>query len=251
MLNFWQSESLPGEWADGFTGVYRRVATMPQAWVLPRSKQCFSLRFRRRTIKVKSEEVSEIVSPDTLRERRLPPGQSLTRKWPVLHAGSVPGIDLEHWSLRLDGLVEEPKSWTWDEFRSLPSVKVRADMHCVTRWSLLDNLWEGVLVSEVMKHVRLTPTARFVLVHAEQGWNTNLPLADFLADDCLFAWANSGNTLTPDHGWPLRLVVPRLYAWKSAKWVRGVEFLAEDAPGFWERNGYHHRGDPWAEERFW
>jgi DMSO/TMAO reductase YedYZ molybdopterin-dependent catalytic subunit len=193
----------------------------------------------------------DVVSPDVLRERRLPPGQYLTKKWPVLHAGSVPRVDPGAWSLRLFGLVEEPRSWTWDEFRALPSVRVRADMHCVTRWSLLENVWEGVAVSEVLRHVRVRPEARFVLVHAEQGWTTNLPLEDFRAEDCLFAWSNRGEPLSADHGAPLRLVVPRLYAWKSAKWVRGVEFLAEDQPGFWERNGYHHRGDPWAEQRFW
>ncbi len=194
---------------------------------------------------------ADIVSPDTLREQRIPPGQFQTRKWPVLHAGSVPRVDLAQWRLSLFGLVEEPRSWTWDEFRALPSSRVFADMHCVTQWSLLDNLWEGVLVRELMTHVRLKREARFVLVHAEHGFTTNLPLDDFLGDDCLFAWSHNGQPLDPDHGWPLRLVVPRLYAWKSAKWVRGVEFLDHDAPGFWEQNGYHRRGDPWTEQRYW
>lgn len=192
-----------------------------------------------------------IVSPDTLRPRRIPPGQHQTVKWPVLHAGSVPRIDLARWDFTLSGLVEQGTTWSWDEFRALPSVRVHADMHCVTHWSLLDCVWEGVAVSEVMKHVRIKPEARFVVAHAEQGWTTNLPLADFLGADCLLAWSQGGEPLTPDHGWPLRLVVPRLYAWKSAKWVRGIEFLSHDRPGFWERNGYHNHGDPWTEQRFW
>lgn len=194
---------------------------------------------------------ADIVSPDTLRSQRIPPSQVQTRKWPVLHAGSTPRVDLDRWDLKLFGLVEEPRAWSWEEFRSLPSTTVFADMHCVTHWSLLDNVWEGVLVREVMKHVALKPNARFVLVHAEHGFTTNLPLEDFLGDDCLFAWNHNGVALEPDHGWPLRLVVPRLYAWKSAKWVRGVEFLEHDRPGFWEQNGYHNHGDPWIEERYW
>lgn len=196
-------------------------------------------------------ESYDVVSSDTRRAERIPPGQVLTRKWPVLHAGSVPRVDLGRWDFTMAGLVEEPRSWTWEEFRALPSAKVYADMHCVTTWSLLDNVWEGVLVREVLTHVRLKPEAKFVLVHAEHGWTTNLPLEDFLDEDCLFAWAHNGKDLTPDHGWPLRLVVPKLYAWKSAKWVRGVQFLERNVPGFWERNGYHNHGDPWTEERYW
>ncbi len=193
---------------------------------------------------------ADVISPDTRREVRIPPGQVKTKKWPVLHAGKTPAVDLATWDLRLFGLVEAPKSFTWDEFRALPSARVFADMHCVTRWSLLDNTWEGVLVSEVMKHVKIRDDVRFVLVHAEHGFTTNLPLADFLGEDCLFAWSRNGQPLPADHGWPLRLVVPRLYAWKSAKWVRGVEFLDKDALGFWEENGYHTHGDPWIQERF-
>jgi DMSO/TMAO reductase YedYZ molybdopterin-dependent catalytic subunit len=124
-------------------------------------------------------------------------------------------------------------------------------MHCVTTWSLLDNVWEGVLVRELMRHVVIDERARYVLVHAEHGFTTNMPLADFMGEDCLFAWSHNGQALAPDHGWPLRLVVPRLYAWKSAKWVRGVELLERDRAGFWEQNGYNSHGDPWLEERFW
>lgn len=192
----------------------------------------------------------DVISGDTKRSRRIPPGQTQTKKWPVLHAGVVPRVDLKTWRFTLFGLVDQPKSWTWDEFRALPASRVLADMHCVTRWSLLDNLWEGVLVRDVVSHVHIKPEANFVLAHAEHGFTTNLPLEDFLGDDCLFAWRHGGEPLEPDHGWPLRLVVPKLYAWKSAKWVRGIEFLAADQPGFWEQNGYHDRGDPWIEERF-
>jgi DMSO/TMAO reductase YedYZ molybdopterin-dependent catalytic subunit len=192
-----------------------------------------------------------IDSPDTLRESRVPRGQFATTKWPVLHAGPTPKVDLSTWDLRLFGAVEEPRSWTWEQFQALPTAVVAADMHCVTRWSRLDNAWEGVPVRELIEHVDLKPEARFVLIHAEHGFTTNLPLDDFLGDDCLFARAHDGRPLTPEHGWPLRLVVPRLYAWKSAKWVRGVEFLDRDRPGFWEQNGYHNHGDPWTEERFW
>jgi DMSO/TMAO reductase YedYZ molybdopterin-dependent catalytic subunit len=192
---------------------------------------------------------ADVISPDTARPRRIPPGQVQTHRWPVLHAGPTPQVDLAGWDLRFFGLVEEPRAWSWDEFRALPRSTVLADMHCVTTWSRLDNAWEGVLVRAVMAHVRVKPEARFVLVHAEGGFTTNLPLADFLGEDCLFAWGHDGRPLEPDHGGPLRLVVPRLYAWKSAKWVRGVEFLADDEPGFWEQNGYHAHGDPWALNR--
>ena len=193
----------------------------------------------------------KVVSVDTLRPERVPKGQVRTTRWPVLHAGPTPMVDLATWDFRVFGAVEEPVSWTWERFRALPAVEVAADMHCVTRWSRLDNAWEGVPVAELMRHVRPKPEARFVLIHAENGYTTNLPLAEFLGEDCLFAWSHDGRALTADHGWPLRLVVPRLYAWKSAKWVRGVEFLEADRPGFWEQNGYHNHGDPWLEERFW
>jgi DMSO/TMAO reductase YedYZ molybdopterin-dependent catalytic subunit len=141
----------------------------------------------------------------------------------------------------------------YDEFRALPPVRVFADMHCVTRWSTLDNTWEGVSTREVLGKVKVHPQARFVMVHCEHGLTTNLPLDDFLGIDCLFAWGHNGADLYPDHGYPLRLVVPRLYAWKSAKWVRGLELVDKGQPGFWEsweHGGYHMRGDPWAEERF-
>ena len=194
-----------------------------------------------------------IISPDTQREQRLPPGQVLTRKWPVLHAGSVPPFDPAKWEFRISGLVESEWSCTYDEFIVLPQVAVKADMHCVTRWSKLDNLWEGVSTRTVLGKVQVRPPAKFVMVHCAYGFTTNLPLADILGEDCLFAWKHNGQPLELDHGYPLRLVIPRLYAWKSAKWVRGIELMENDAAGFWEQwehGGYHMRGDPWAEERF-
>lgn len=192
-------------------------------------------------------------SPDTQRAERIPPNQVLTTKWPVLHAGSTPTFDPQNWTFHVFGLVEQPWECGYKDFLALPRVEVFADMHCVTRWSKLDNLWEGVSTQTVLSKVRVQPAAKFVLIHCEHGFTTNLPLKDFLDEDCLFAWRHNGQDLEPDHGWPLRLVIPRLYAWKSAKWVRGLELLAEDRPGFWEsweNGGYHLRGDPWAEERF-
>lgn len=196
-----------------------------------------------------------IVSPDTKRAERIPPRQARTVKWPILHAGEVPPFDPRTWTFSIfpSPLVEPVTSFTWDEFAKLPRTRVFADMHCVTRWSKLDNFWEGVATKELLKHATPSPEAKFVMVHCEYGFSTNLPIADFFDDDCLFALKHDGRDLTPDHGYPVRLVVPKLYAWKSAKWVRGIEFMTEDRPGFWERwenGGYHMRGDPWEEERF-
>jgi DMSO/TMAO reductase YedYZ molybdopterin-dependent catalytic subunit len=192
-----------------------------------------------------------IISPDTERARRLPPNQVRAVKWPVLDASGPPQIDLSTWSFEVSGLVQTPLKWSWKEFHSLPRVKVKSDFHCVTRWSLLDNLWEGVAVTEVMKQAGVLPLAKYVLVHAyDEGWTTNMPLRDFAVEDALFADLHDGQPLSLEHGGPLRLVVPRLYAWKSAKWVRGVEFLDRDQAGYWEELGYHMRGDPWTEERF-
>jgi DMSO/TMAO reductase YedYZ molybdopterin-dependent catalytic subunit len=168
----------------------------------------------------------------------------------VLHYGSVPRIDLATWDFRAHGLVERPARWTWEEFQSLPQVTVKSDIHCVTRWSRFDNTWQGVAFGEILKRVGPKPEARFVIVHAEPEYTTNLPLAELMQDDVLFAHRHDGEPLAPEHGWPLRLVVPRRYFWKSAKWVRAIEFVAADRPGFWERNGYHNDADPWSEERF-
>ena len=183
-------------------------------------------------------------------EPRLPPGQILTDKWPILHYGSVPQVELAAWNLVVDGLVEHPQRWTWEQFQQLPRVQVRCDIHCVTRWSRYDNLWEGVSLREVLKLAAPKPEGRYAILHAEQGFTTNLPLTELTHDDVLLADKHSGQPLTPDHGWPLRLVVPRRYFWKSAKWIRRIEIVDRDQPGFWERNGYHNSADPWHEERF-
>jgi len=184
------------------------------------------------------------------REGRLPPGQSLTLKWPVLHYGSVPRFDPERWDFRIDGLVDKPTRWSWAEFNAFPRVKHTSDFHCVTRWSRFDNLWEGVAFREILSRVKLKPGVSHVLVHAEQGFTANVPLPDLDREEVLFATHHDRQPLTADHGFPLRLIVPHLYAWKSVKWVRGIEFLDHDAAGFWEQNGYHMYGDPWKEQRF-
>ena len=181
---------------------------------------------------------------------RLPPGQSLTLKWPVLHYGSVARFDPATWDFRIWGAVEAPVRLTWQEFSLLPRVKSVSDFHCVTRWSRFDNDWEGVAFREVLERLKLKAGARYVLVHAEQGFTANVPLADLDREEVLLATHHDGQPLSPDHGYPLRLIVPHLYAWKSVKWVRGIEFLDQDAPGFWEQNGYHMYGDPWREQRF-
>ena len=196
----------------------------------------------------KAKPADTIASPE--QEPRLPPGQVRTDKWPVLHYGAVPHIDLATWDFRVYGLVETPVRWNYAEFLELPQVQVKSDIHCVTRWSRFDNLWQGVSFTELMRHVKVKAEARHAVIHAEQGFTANLPLAELEQDDVLFAYRHDGRDLTPEHGWPLRLVVPRRYFWKSAKWVRGVELVAEDRHGFWEQNGYHNEADPWSEERF-
>ncbi len=181
---------------------------------------------------------------------RLPPGQAATLKWPVLHYGGVPRFDARTWDFRVFGLVEQPLRFNYGEFLALPQRQVVADMHCVTRWSRFDNRWEGVPAREVIERARRKPEATHVLVHAEQGFTANVPLDDFLRENVLFAHKHDGAALDPEHGYPLRLVVPHLYSWKSVKWVRGLELLPRDVAGFWEQNGYHLYGDPWKEQRF-
>ena len=181
---------------------------------------------------------------------RLPPGQNLTTKWPVLHYGDVPRVDTTQWTFAVSGLVERPFSLTYDELLLLPRKTVQCDMHCVTTWSRLDNTFEGVPVQALLARAGVTSAASYCLVSAEQGFTTNLPLADLDRPDNLIALKWGGEWLTPEHGWPARLLVPHLYLWKSAKWVRGFTLLDEDVPGFWEQNGYHMRGDPWTEERY-
>jgi DMSO/TMAO reductase YedYZ molybdopterin-dependent catalytic subunit len=181
---------------------------------------------------------------------RLPPGQYLTEKWPVLHAGRVPETDLATWDFRVFGEVEQPVTLSWDELQALPSKEIQLDIHCVTRWSRFDAGFRGVHWSELAKLVRPKPAGRYVVAHAEQGFTANVPLAALEDENALIAYEADGEPLTPDHGWPLRLVIPSTYFWKSAKWLRGIELTATDQPGFWERYGYHNDADYWREERY-
>ena len=181
---------------------------------------------------------------------RLPPGQYLTDKWPVLHAGSVPNADLATWDFRVFGEVEEPLRLTWEALLELPSIEVTTDIHCVTRWSRFDTSFHGVHWNELAKLVSPKPTARFVVALAEQGFTANVPLAALEDEDAMVAYEADGEPLTPEHGWPLRLVVPSRYFWKSAKWLRGLELRSTDQPGFWERYGYHNDADYWKEQRY-
>jgi len=180
---------------------------------------------------------------------RIPPGQTQTTKWPVLTYGDTPRVDLTRWRFRIFGEVATPREWTWDELTRLPRVESVSDVHCVTRWSRLDNRWTGVRARDLLAEADPRPDARYVMVHATPDYTTNLPLAALLGDDVLLALEHDGRPLEPDHGGPVRLVVPKLYFWKSAKWVTGFELMTEDRPGFWEQNGYHMHGDPWREER--
>jgi DMSO/TMAO reductase YedYZ molybdopterin-dependent catalytic subunit len=202
-----------------------------------------------------SDSRPRIVSPDTLRgspTQRTPPGQQLTKKWPVLHYGSVPHVDPKRadWKLKFFGLCDAPFELSFDDLLAMPQVDVVCDMHCVTHWSRLDNTFTGVPTRALVERARPRPEAKFVMCHAENGFTVNVPLDAFTQDDCILAHAWEGEPLTPEHGYPVRGLVPRLYLWKSAKWLRAIEFRSTDAPGFWEQNGYHMRGDPWLEERF-
>ena len=174
----------------------------------------------------------------------------LTTKWPVLHYGDVPKVDTSTWTFDVSGLVDHPFTLAYDELLELPRKSVRCDIHCVTRWSRLDNTFEGVAVPLLLGRAGVKPDAQYCLVSAEQGFTTNLPLTDLDRPDNLVAFRWNGEWLTPEHGGPARLLVPHLYFWKSAKWVRGFTLVDQDVPGFWEQNGYHMRGDPWREERY-
>ena len=181
---------------------------------------------------------------------RVPPGQFVTNGWPVLHYGGVPGFDPQTWDFRVWGLVEQPVTLSYQQFRELPKTTVETDIHCVTRWSKLDMSWEGVSIRHLLELVKPKPEARFVVAHAEEGYTANLPLEVLADDDVLLADRADGVDLTPEHGWPLRLIVPGVYFWKSAKWLRAIELRSTDQPGFWERYGYHNDADPWEEQRY-
>ena len=190
------------------------------------------------------------LNPDRVRPDA-PPGQFVTDKFPVLTFGPTPRIDLDAWQFKVFGLVDEEITLDWKQFNDLPQVTLDAEFHCVTQWSKLQNTWQGILFTDVMKLVTPKPEAKYVMAHCYGGYTTNVALDILIDDDVMFAHSHDGAPLTPQHGGPMRLVVPKRYGWKSAKWVNGIEFMAEDEPGFWEMRGYHMEGDPWKEERFW
>lgn len=181
---------------------------------------------------------------------RLPPGQSLTLDFPVLHYGPTPGFNEATWDFRVFGEVEREMRWNWQDFQKLPTVKIQTDIHCVTRWSKFDTVWEGVLFRDLMDMVGVKPSAKHVIAHCEYGYTTNTPLDIMTDDDVLLAYKFDEQYLDAEHGYPLRTLVPKRYFWKSAKWLRGIEFSTSDKPGFWENAGYHNEGDPFKEERF-
>lgn len=200
-----------------------------------------------------------IISPDTLKgggdpALRTPPGQTLTKKWPVLHFGAEPEINRDTWELRVFGLCENPFSLNWEEFLQLPQVEVKCDIHCVTHWSRLDNVFRGVPTKALIDLAKPTSDAKFVMQHAasepNDDFTVNVPLDEFTLDDCVLAYLHDGEPLSKEHGYPVRGIVPQLYFWKGAKWITGIELCAKDSPGFWEKNGYHMHGNPWNEERY-
>ncbi len=182
---------------------------------------------------------------------RLPPGQYLTKKWPVLSYERTPGGLPTDWKLKISGEVANPFELTWEEFLALPRTTLTTDFHCVTSWSRYDNTWEGVHIREILRRASPLPSAKFVMAHSWTGYTTNLPLSDLDDDDVMIVIKHDGQDLEADHGGPVRLLVPKLYAYKSAKWLDGLEFMQQDLPGFWERRGYHNRANPWKEERYW
>jgi DMSO/TMAO reductase YedYZ molybdopterin-dependent catalytic subunit len=197
------------------------------------------------------KKVTPVPGNNSFGKRKLPPGQDPTEKFPVLTYGQTPRVSREEWRFVVWGLVEQEKDWLWNEFMALPQTKLRADFHCVTHWSRFDDEWEGVLFKDLIKHIQLKADAKYVMQHAYGGYTTNLPLHWMLEEDVLLAHTLNGQPLPAEHGGPMRVFTPRRYAWKGAKWIRGLEFLAKDKPGFWEVNGYSNSADPWKEERFW
>ena len=187
--------------------------------------------------------------PDS--QNRLPPGQYLTKKWPVLSYERTPRGLPPDWKLKITGQVENPFELIWEEFLELPRLTLTTDIHCVTTWSRYNNSWEGLSIREILQRAKPLSSARFVMAHSWTGYTTNLPFTDLNDDDVLIAFKHDGQDLEPDHGGPVRLVVPKLYFYKSAKWLDGLEFMERDRPGFWEQRGYHNHANPWQEERYW
>jgi DMSO/TMAO reductase YedYZ molybdopterin-dependent catalytic subunit len=197
--------------------------------------------------KPEDQEPDVIISPDTHRADRVPPGQSRTKKWPVLDAHGTPDVDLDKWEFSAGGFIDKPLKLNLQEFTALPAVRVFGDFHCVTRWSRLGNVWTGVSTRHIAELIGIHSRVKYVSIGAyDHGWTTNVPLDNFLAEDALFAWLHDGNPIPADHGGPVRLIIPQLYAWKSAKWVNSITMLENDKAGFWEEGGYHMRGNPWV-----
>ena len=188
--------------------------------------------------------------PDPAHRRRLPPGQREVHDWPVLDLGTMPNLSTRDWSFSVGGMVERQLSLSWDDFIAMPQLAVRCDIHCVTAWSRYDNDFVGVPALYLLDLVRPRPEARFLMLRSYDGYTTNLPLADFADDDVILAHQWQGKPISRDHGGPMRLILPKLYLWKSAKWLRHITFTERDSPGYWEQRGYHMRGDPWKEERY-
>lgn len=181
---------------------------------------------------------------------RLPPGQHQVRDWPVLDLGRHPDVSQQRWRLNVGGMVERPIQLDWASFMALDQIAIQSDIHCVTTWSRYDNAWQGVTTHDLLDLVQPREEARFLMLHGYDGYTTNVPLADFATSDALLAHSWEGRPLTREHGGPVRLVIPHLYFWKSAKWISRIDVLGADKPGFWEQNGYHQRGDPWSEQRY-
>jgi DMSO/TMAO reductase YedYZ molybdopterin-dependent catalytic subunit len=183
-------------------------------------------------------------------DERLPPGQRLVTNWPVLDLGVQPHVPLETWQLTIDGLVENPVKWSWDNFRAQPEFEDVSDIHCVTQWSRYDNVWRGVSTLHLCDVVQPQPQANHVILHSYDGYTTNVRLDHFADTDCLIAHSHDGAAISREHGGPARLIIPKWYLWKSAKWIKRIEFVDRDKPGFWEVRGYHNEGDPWTEQRY-
>lgn len=183
-------------------------------------------------------------------QHRLPPGQTLTESFPILHEGSVPEYDMNLWNLRIFGEVEEEQFFTFEDLQKLPVTRTVSDIHCVTRWSKFDTVWEGVKFSDLMNVLKVKSEAKYVMIHADPDYETNVALKDLMDEDVLLAWNYDDKPITAKHGGPLRMIVPKFYFWKSAKWIRGIEFMKEDRRGFWENHGFHNVADPFQEQRF-
>src|SRR4051812_37396664 len=191
---------------------------------------------------------TRVPAVDPTLSKRLPPGQVLTERFPILHEGEVPIYDLEKWDLKVFGAVEKEVVLSYEQIKNMPQTTTTVDIHCVTRWSRFDNSFTGVKFGDFLKSIGVTPTSKYVMLHADSDYKANIALDDLLREDVLLAHSFEGHPLTEKHGWPLRLVVPHLYFWKSVKWIRGIEFVDDNKPGFWEENGFHINGDPFKEE---